>query len=38
LQELELKYNYMMKNLEELDSSGWAIDKEKNGITVKYKF
>ncbi len=28
----------MIKNLKELDSDGWAIDKEKNGISVKYKF
>lgn len=28
----------MMKNLEELESDGWTLDKSSNGINVYYKF
>ena len=28
----------MIKNLIELDSSGWTLDKKSHGISISYKF
>jgi hypothetical protein len=38
MSEISEKYQYMVKNLLELESTGWNLDKSKNGITVSYKF
>lgn len=38
MNDIEQKYDYMLTNLKELDSDGWALDKEQDRISVKYKF
>ncbi|CAD8111055.1 unnamed protein product [Paramecium sonneborni] len=35
---IESSYEFMMKNLIELDSGGWTLDKKSHGISVSYKF
>ncbi|CAD8183574.1 unnamed protein product [Paramecium octaurelia] len=35
---IENSYEFMMKNLIELDSSGWTLDKKSHGISISYKF
>ncbi|CAD8169009.1 unnamed protein product [Paramecium pentaurelia] len=35
---IESSYEFMMKNLIELDSSGWTLDKKSHGISISYKF
>ncbi|CAK86658.1 unnamed protein product (macronuclear) [Paramecium tetraurelia] len=35
---IENSYEFMMKNLAELDSNGWTLDKKSHGISISYKF
>ncbi|CAD8177057.1 unnamed protein product [Paramecium octaurelia] len=35
---IENSYEFMIKNLMELESNGWTLDKSSHGISVSYKF
>ncbi|CAD8080141.1 unnamed protein product [Paramecium primaurelia] len=35
---IESSYEFMTKNLIELDSTGWTLDKNSHGISISYKF
>ena len=38
MDEIDNAYKFLMKNLEQLESTGWITDKVAKGISIKYKF